>query len=155
MVLRVTDALWGSSRRSSAARLVFILRAISAFEMFPELIAWAICLNNPYSGSITPTILDDGYTAVLNFDQPLPDADCCTIHLAGSVVDEFVVATLAGDVNRTMTVNTADGSVIKNFYGELVTDLNYLYDVNLTGTINTADRSSIKSFYGNAVESCP
>ena len=94
-------------------------------------------------------------TVTVEFDERLPDADCCTVTLSGDVEDSFTVRMLAGDVDRDGAVSTGDASIVKPHFGEAVSVDNMLYDYNCSGLVTTADFSEIKPNFGNEVASCP
>ncbi|MCP4247312.1 MAG: hypothetical protein GY778_09720, partial [bacterium] len=77
----------------------------------PTISASVICAEQVYGGTITSSVLN-GTTVEVTLD-PLPDGDCCTVSLGGSVVDGVDVRPLAGDVNRNGTVNATDKNLVK------------------------------------------
>jgi len=106
-----------------------------------------------YSGSIST--LGGGETIGVEFDPPLPADDCCTITLSGGLDDTFAVATLEGDVDRNLMVNSVDFSAIKPWFGAAVGGESFLYDVNVDGLINSLDGAVVKPRFGHQLPGCP
>jgi hypothetical protein len=142
--LEVTDV---EPRQAGLEKLVFDLSsAVSAVEASVD------CVNQIYAGTVEATA--DGATVTVGFSPALADQDCCTVTLSGEVEDEFVVRTLAGDVDRDGTVSTADASVVKPHFGEPADAGNAQYDYDCNGAVTTGDFSVIKPLFGHEL-TCP
>lgn len=100
-------------------------------------------------------IADGGNSIAVQFDPPLPADDCCTVSFSGGVVGDYAIATLQGDVNRDLVVNTTDFSAVKARFGQVTDAANFRYDTNADGVINTLDSSAIKARFGASVPNCP
>jgi hypothetical protein len=111
------------------------------------------CAGQAYGGSAAVTALGSGVTVALT--PALPDGDCCTITLSGEVEDSFAVRTLAGDLDRSGLVTTADASVVKPHLGNPATAENAVFDYDCSGMISTADFSQVKPNFGHAAPACP
>jgi len=107
-----------------------------------------------YSGTATP-YADGGTSIAVEFDPALPADDCCTITLTGDVESVYAIATLEGDLDQNLIVNSIDASSIKPRFGQSTDEDNFVYDVNGDGLVSSLDYSAIKPRFGHQMESCP
>ncbi len=106
--------------------------------------------------------LDKSGTVTIEFDPPLPDADCCEVFLDGlassagvPALDTHSVRTLAGDTNLDGQVNAVDNSQARLYFGQPVDATNFLKDFNASGVINAIDNSQLRLFFGHTAPACP
>jgi hypothetical protein len=105
----------------------------------------------PWSGIASGVAAADIVT--VTFTLPLPDQSYCTIELdCGAAV---CVRSLAGDVDRSGLVTTADASIIKPQFGTVPTDATCQFDYDISGLVTTSDFSMIKPKFGNSAPTCP
>jgi hypothetical protein len=110
----------------------------------------------PDAYGVAPTVIADGSSMVtVVFDPALPDQNCCEITLGGDADGTYAVQTLAGDVNLSGDVTTADALLIKPHFGATAGAGTCQFDFNCSGTITTADYSLIKLYFGNLPAACP
>ncbi len=110
------------------------------------------CAVNGYQAVLTVAAV--GSTVTVEFAEPLPDQDCCTITLSGDAVDEFVIRTLQGDLNRDGVVSTGDASRIKARFGNELSQSNISYDFNQDGAIDAVDQTSVIVRFGRTAAVC-
>jgi len=116
--------------------------------------AAADCDYAAYTGTVTP-YADGGSTIAVEFDPPLPADDCCTISLTGDLEAGYSIATLEGDVDRNLIVNSIDASAIKPRFGQATDEANFIYDVGCDGIVSSLDYSAIKPRFGHQLPGCP
>ena len=71
------------------------------------------------------------------------------------VVGARFARTLAGDIDRSGQVSTADASIIKPKFGQTPTALTAEFDFDVSGQISTSDFSQVKPKFGHIAPECP
>ncbi len=111
------------------------------------------CTNaGDVSGSVGGTSVA-GDTVTIDFSQPLPDQDACTVELDCGATT--CVRTCEGDLNRSGGTTVADNLQAKIRFGQVATNANAEWDFNLSGGVSTSDALQIKIRFGFAAPECP
>jgi len=112
------------------------------------------CEYAGYAGTVTP-YADGSSSIAVDFDPALPIDDCCTVTLTGDIEATYAIATLEGDLDQNLIVNSIDASAIKPRFGQSTDEDNFVYDVTGDGIVTTLDYSAIKPRFGHQMASCP
>jgi hypothetical protein len=123
-------------------------------------------VSGSYSGTVdawsTNGVNGTDTQIAVTFDPALDDEDCWTIDLTGMTGGVYslcnplaYVRTIAGDVNRSGSVTTADPLAVKIYFGLPIDETNCQYDFDTNGTFTTGDSLGVKIMMGRSAPACP
>jgi len=126
-----------------------------------------VTLTGPAGGAVTVSAsCTDGSTPIpdavtenspgvltVEFNPPLPNAECCTLTLSGGASGLADVWLLFGDSSRNGAVNSADKNLIAAEVGTFANASSvFWYDMDRNNAINTADKSLCSAQIGTALD---
>lgn len=103
----------------------------------------------------TPTISGSEVRVALSGVPDNHRVTACLSGVNGTIVQTASIGFLAGDVNRSGSVNVVDIIGVKAHAGNAIDITNFAYDVNGDGAIGASDLSTVKVRSGQALSTWP
>lgn len=121
-------------------------------------------VNGGVQGSPCSVLWDSGDRLEITLCSALPDEDSYTVSLDSGFVSaagaqlagdrDICVIVLAGDANKSRSVNAQDLLAIRARASESIDEGNVQYDINCNGSINAQDLLSARSHAGSTAPGC-